>query len=287
MPATLMTYLLPLLLLPAMLLSAPASADVSSAQAAMEDPANPLLLVRTSRGDLFMELLPQEAPANVANFLALAQGEVEITNAAGDTSYRPRYFDGSRFHRVIPGFVIQAGSPAYHPLGTPAAVFDDEINAVALGLDREFVLGADGSINSILGINSKQDFADRVLTPLYADLNIDDADELEQRQFEVLEALQEMSLRDLYEAQGYEFQTRRASRPVTRGVVALANRGPNSNGPEFFIALTDSSWLSGKYTVIGHVVEGMTVADEIGSTAIDRQSFSRLSPVIYSVMRIN
>jgi hypothetical protein len=39
--------------------------------------------------------------------------------------------------------------------------------------------------------------------------------------------------------------------------------------------------------VIGQVVEGMTVADEIGSTAIDRQSFSRLSPVIYSVMRIN
>ena len=72
-----------------------------------------------------------------------------------------------------------------------------------------------------------------------------------------------------------------------RGTLALANSGPDSNGPEFFIALSDADWLSGRHTVIGNVVEGLEVVDQIGLTAVDPQLSSRRSAVIYSLRRLN
>lgn len=55
----------------------------------------------------------------------------------------------------------------------------------------------------------------------------------------------------------------------------------------FFIALDDEPTLTGKYTVIGQVVEGMEVADAIGNSAVDPQRYSRLSTVIYSARQVN
>ena len=262
-------------------------ADEASARLAMENPLNPLLLLSTSQGNIYLELLPEEAPQNVERFIALAQGEVEFFDAIANTSYTPRYYDGMYFHRVIPGFVIQGGSPNYHPLGMPDENLDDEINASALGLDRLPVLAANGTINPILNVSSQTDFADRILAPLYQALNIDSAGDLEQQQSEVLSALQSLTVMRLYEYEGYDYQNRFPTRAISRGTLALANAGPNQNGPEFFIALTDSKWLNGRYTVIGNVVEGIEVADSIGSTAIDPIGFDPQSSVIYSIRRLN
>ena len=82
--------------------------DAISAEAAMEDSTNPLVLLSTSTGDIYIELLPNEAPNNVENFLALAHGEIEFEDPNSNTRFQPRYFDGMQFHRVVPGFVIQA-----------------------------------------------------------------------------------------------------------------------------------------------------------------------------------
>ena len=270
-----------------LMLSGIAKADEISAAAAMESPDNPLFLLSTSRGNIYIEMLPDEAPANTANVMALAQGEIELTDAANDFTFQPRYYDGMRFHRVMPGFVIQTGSPAYHSLGAPDAILDDEISASALQLDQEPLLNIDGSVNELLQITDHEEFGDAVLNPLYASMGIDSVSELEQQQFNVMERLKSLSIQDVYELQGYSYDDSLATRPVTRGIVAMANRGPDTNGPEFFIALADLPSLTGKYTVIGQVVEGMAVVDQIGSVPVDPQQFSRNSSVIYSFEQVN
>ena len=264
-----------------------AIADTSTALLAMEDPQNPLVRISTSQGEIYLELFPAEAPRNVENFIALAEGEKEFTNPDTDELVQARYYNGMRFHRVVPGFIIQAGSPAFNPLGLQVNLLDDEINADALGLDQISALNADGSFADVLNIESKPDFHKEILTPLYSQRNITDVEAVLSRQYQVLEALQDLSVKSVYENQGYRYDDSLESRGIVRGTVALANSGPDSNGPEFFISLTDAKRLTGKYTVIGKVVEGLEVMDSIGGTAIDPDQFSRLSTLIYSVRKAN
>ena len=156
-------------------------ADAISAEAAMEDPANPLILLSTSTGDIYIELLPNEAPNNVENFLALAQGEVEFIDPNSNARFQPRYFDGMQFHRVVPDFVIQAGSPFFNPLGPPNVLIDDEINANSLGLDRLQVMDELGNFNPILNIGSEEEFHEVLIKPLFARLNIETEAEMRER----------------------------------------------------------------------------------------------------------
>ena len=60
------------------LLPLAAQADIISARAEMENQLNPLLQVRTSQGEFFIELFPEEAPSNSNHFLALVQGEQNV-----------------------------------------------------------------------------------------------------------------------------------------------------------------------------------------------------------------
>jgi cyclophilin family peptidyl-prolyl cis-trans isomerase len=264
-----------------------ALADTSTALLAMEDSQNPLIRISTSKGEMYLELYPLEAPDNVENFIALAEGEKEFTNLETGEPIQSRYYNGMRFHRVVPGFIIQAGSPAVNPLGLQVSLLNDEIDANALGLDQIPALNPDGSFADVLNIESKPDFHEEILTPLYSQRNITDVEAALSRQYQVLETLQELSVKSVYENQGYRYDDSLESRPIERGTVALANSGPDSNGPEFFISLTAAKWLWGKYTVIGKVVEGQEVMDSIGNTAIDPGQFSSLSTLIYSVRKVN
>jgi cyclophilin family peptidyl-prolyl cis-trans isomerase len=264
-----------------------AIADTSTALLSMEDSQNPLVRISTSQGEIYLELFPLEAPSNVENFIALAEGEKEFTNQDTGAPIQARYYNGMRFHRVVPGFIIQAGSPAYNPLGLRVNLVDDEINANALGLNRISALNTDGSFADVLNIQSKLGFHEAILTPLYSQRNITDIEAALSRQYQILETLQNLSVKSVYENQGYRYDDSLQSRPIERGTVALANSGPDSNGPEFFISLAAAEWLSGKYTVIGKVVEGQEVMDSIGNTAIDPDQFSSLSTLIYSVRKAN
>ena len=79
--------------------------------------------------------------------------------------------------------------------------------------------------------------------------------------------------RDLYGTggPGYVFEDELNDTPMVRGVVAMANRGkPGTNGSQFFILTSDETPLmDGKYTVFGHVVDGMDVVDQISDVAVD------------------
>ena len=63
---------------------------------------------------------------------------------------------------------------------------------------------------------------------------------------------------------GYTFEDEQNAHNVDRGKLAMANAGPNTNGSQFFIVTADDcSWLKGKHTVFGQVVEGMDIVDAI------------------------
>ena len=53
------------------------------------------------------------------------------------------------------------------------------------------------------------------------------------------------------------------------GILSMANSGPDSNGSQFFITLTNTYWLNGKHSVFGEVVDGMNVVSNIGAVATD------------------
>ena len=70
---------------------------------------------------------------------------------------------------------------------------------------------------------------------------------------------------------GYEFEDEANGRRVVRGALAMANRGPNTNGSQFFIVTADECpWLDGKHTVFGQVTGGMDVVDAISQVATGR-----------------
>jgi peptidyl-prolyl cis-trans isomerase B (cyclophilin B) len=63
---------------------------------------------------------------------------------------------------------------------------------------------------------------------------------------------------------GYEFEDEINDNKIVRGALAMANRGPDTNGSQFFIVTTEAApWLDGKHTVFGRVASGMEAVDSI------------------------
>ena len=136
------------------------------------------VILKTSKGDITVELDADAAPKTVTNFVVLAK--------AG-------YYNGLTFHRVIPDFMIQGGDPNGNGTGGTSIygeTFEDEPNAL----------------------------------------------------------------------------------PMVRGAIAMANRGPNTNGSQFFIIQApETPWLQGRHTIFGKVTKGMDVVDAIVAVPRDSQ----------------
>jgi cyclophilin family peptidyl-prolyl cis-trans isomerase len=62
---------------------------------------------------------------------------------------------------------------------------------------------------------------------------------------------------------GYQFRDEKVTLPYTRGTLAMANAGPNTNGSQFFIVLGDNTGLQPNYTIFGRVTGGMDAVDRI------------------------
>lgn len=83
---------------------------------------------KTSMGDMVVVLFEDKAPKTVANFVGLATGTKEWTDPkTGEKVKRPLY-NGTIFHRVIPGFMIQGGDPLGNGTGGPGYRFEDEFS---------------------------------------------------------------------------------------------------------------------------------------------------------------
>jgi peptidyl-prolyl cis-trans isomerase A (cyclophilin A) len=153
----------------------------------------------TSEGTFTARLFDDEVPNTVANFTGLAEGSKEWTDPRTGSKTNARYLDGTVFHRVIEGFMIQGGDPLGQGTGGPGYTFADEFSPK---------------------------------------LRHDKA-----------------------------------------GVLSMANRGPNTNGGQFFITLAPTSWLDNKHTVFGEIVEGMDVVKKIGSTPTSKPGDKPLKPI--------
>lgn len=164
------------------------------------------------------------------------------------------FYDGTAFHRVIPDFMVQGGDPLSrdqsqrekHGAGGPNYTFPDEINAESYGLQQRKLAEA--------------------LPPQQAQ--------------QLKPEAREMTVQQFYEAQGYRYTTAVQSLPLRRGVLAMANAGPNANGSQFFIITApEVPHLLGKHTPFGIVESGMEVVDIIARLERDERD-NPLEPVV-------
>lgn len=111
---------------------------------------NPMVTIKTNKGEITLELFADQAPNTVQNFVSLAQ---------------KGFYNGTQFHRVIRGFMIQGGDPntkeqpdnwAIHGTGGPGYVFDDEQNDIPL--ERGVIAMANAGIRGGRGTNGSQFF---------------------------------------------------------------------------------------------------------------------------------
>ena len=138
----------------------------------------------TTKGAVLVKLEHELTPGTVGNFVALAEGNMENKVKPQGT----KFYDGLKFHRVIPDFMVQGGCPQGTGTGDPGYKFDDEFHP-SLKHDRP-------------------------------------------------------------------------------GILAMANSGPGTNGSQFYITHVPTSWLDGKHTVFGSVVEGQDVVDAIAQSDV-------------------
>ena len=110
--------------------------------------------LHTNMGDIVIDLFPNHAPKTVANFVELATGEREWTHPKSGKKSKDNLYDGTVFHRVISGFMIQGGDPAGNGTGGPGYKFADEFHP-ELVFDRPYLLAM---ANAGPGTNGSQFF---------------------------------------------------------------------------------------------------------------------------------
>ncbi|MEW6673112.1 MAG: peptidylprolyl isomerase [Thermodesulfobacteriota bacterium] len=250
---------------------------------AAENLKNPVCVLKTSSGDIRIELFAGEAPETVKNFIELAEGRKAYTDPNTRTKVKKHFYDNLIFHRVIKDFMIQGGCPLGDGTGGPGYTFDDEINASALGLDKIKAVQPDGTVHPSLLVSSQEDFSMIVIMPLARKMGITSQQQFQDRIQEVQQKLSELSLKDCYENLGYQYHNALKSTAPQRGMIAMANTGPNTNGSQFFINLVDTPWLAGKHTVFGRVTQGMEVVDKIGAAQVDEANKPRQTVRILSI----
>jgi peptidyl-prolyl cis-trans isomerase A (cyclophilin A) len=153
----------------------------------------------TSEGNFTARLFDAETPNTVANFTGLADGSKEWTDPRSGRQVKQPYYNGTIFHRVIDGFMIQGGDPLGQGTGGPGYTFADEFHPKL--------------------------------------------------------------------------------RHSKAGMLSMANRGPNTNGGQFFITLAETPWLDNKHSVFGEITEGMAVVKKIGGTATSKPGDRPVKPI--------
>ena len=95
--------------------------------------------LHTTLGDIVIELFPNHAPKTVENFVGLATGSKEWSDPRTGKKSNEKLYDGTIFHRVISGFMLQGGDPLGQGFGGPGYQFADEFHG-DLQFDRPYIL---------------------------------------------------------------------------------------------------------------------------------------------------
>ena len=118
-------------------------------------------ILHTSLGDIEIDLFPNHTPKTVANFVELATGVKEWTDPRTGDKTTAKLYNGTIFHRVIKGFMIQGGDPLGSGMGGPGYRFADEFHG-ELTFDHPYILAM---ANSGPGTNGSQFFITVAPTP--------------------------------------------------------------------------------------------------------------------------
>ena len=229
---------------------------------------NTIYIIKTSMGDIQIELFADKAPETVNNFIGLAEGTKEFIDPKTGQKVKKPFYDGLIFHRVIKDFMIQGGCPLGNGSGGPGYTFNDEMDANALGLDKLMAMNKTKGPHPYLMVKNKEDYQRNILTPLFDKMKVNSQEELNQRKEELETILSSMTVKDAMENMGYVYSEKGSPYLPERGCLTMANSGPNTNGSQFFINLVDTEWLIGRHTVFGKVDKGMDVVDKIGSVEV-------------------
>jgi len=116
--------------------------------------ATQIAVLHTSKGDIRLNLFGNHAPKTVLNFVELAEGSREWQHPGTHEKTTAPLYDGTIFHRVIAGFMIQGGDPLGQGYGGPGYQFADEFHP-ELSFDRPYLLAM---ANSGPGTNGSQFF---------------------------------------------------------------------------------------------------------------------------------
>ncbi len=86
---------------------------------------------------------------------------------------------------------------------------------------------------------------------------------------------------------GYTFPDEIVGSPeqMVRGVLAMANAGPDTNGSQFFITVVDTPWLQGHHTIFGKVIAGMDVVDKIDAVKTGQNDIP-VTPVVLNSIEL-
>lgn len=117
--------------------------------------------LKTTAGDVLVKLFPDHAPKTVKNFVGLADGTGEWTDPKTGKTGEGALYNGTVFHRVISGFMIQGGDPLGTGTGGPGYRFKDEIHP-ELQFSKPYLLAM---ANAGPGTNGSQFFITIANTP--------------------------------------------------------------------------------------------------------------------------
>jgi peptidyl-prolyl cis-trans isomerase A (cyclophilin A) len=113
-----------------------------------------IAILHTNAGPIRIELFDNHAPKTVRNFVELAEGSRDYTDPRTGQAGSGPYYDGTIFHRVISGFMIQGGDPTGTGRGGPGYQFGDEFHP-ELQFDRPYLFAM---ANAGPGTNGSQFF---------------------------------------------------------------------------------------------------------------------------------
>ena len=252
-------------------------------ETAMNQEKRQVVEMKTSMGTMKIELFNDLAPKTVHNFTGLATGEKEWTDPKTGAKVKKPFYNGLIFHRVINDFMIQGGCPLGTGTGGPGYNFEDECYDTS-------------SSKEITGDIDSEELAVRVFNEVLVPYLRSTPNPDQELASLVRECQLKQSGQPLMR-QPIEWYMKKTGRTeplraagklkasIDYGTICMANAGPNTNGSQFFIVTKKDgcSWLNGKHTVFGKVIEGMDIAEKIQKVDKDSSDKPKKPVVIESV----
>lgn len=231
-----------------------------------EDTANPHLQVNTTAGMIDIRLYPEAAPSAVAMLSAMVTEP--IAREAGTEALRnSNYYDGLSIDYTKPHIEIRTSKRR-----SPDVVFNQEIDAEALGLHEQRISTAGQAMNAI-----QDELLPKFRAAQRSGTTLPQLERWLEKWYDGYEAdfLIGVSRQQINEALGHRYIQGLASKPVRKGSVALKPASTSSASPILSIALKDMPQRTGKWMVVGEVVQGLNLADRISTAPLDRPTYVR------------